>query len=309
MRRVLRAGADELLFLPLDPGDVTRALLKISEAAGAANITRAGVVVSVDEHGGRRGCHQPDGQPGARAAHELGKRVAVVDLDLQSGGLSVFLNLEPERTIMLLMSAEKKLDSIQLESALTKHDRASTCWPRPSGSRMRAGLRRAIGAVLDLMRQLFDFVIVDCGRISRELGGSLGTFRSPAVHARPNDSRDPLRLALHRLIRGWALNVEPSFVLSRHSLDHPITEEQITHTLARPIFANIPRDEKTLERVQLSGPGSLEDGAQLPLAHERRRAGPPLAGGRRLRQRRRPDGQDCFAPVLSDRGAHLEDNP
>ena len=31
MRRILRAGADELLFLPLDPGDATRALLKISE--------------------------------------------------------------------------------------------------------------------------------------------------------------------------------------------------------------------------------------------------------------------------------------
>ena len=32
MRRVLRAGADELLFLPLDPGDATRALLKVSES-------------------------------------------------------------------------------------------------------------------------------------------------------------------------------------------------------------------------------------------------------------------------------------
>jgi DNA-binding NarL/FixJ family response regulator len=31
MKRVLRAGADELLFLPLDPGDATRALFKISE--------------------------------------------------------------------------------------------------------------------------------------------------------------------------------------------------------------------------------------------------------------------------------------
>ena len=31
MKRVIRAGADELLFLPLDPGDLTRALLKVSE--------------------------------------------------------------------------------------------------------------------------------------------------------------------------------------------------------------------------------------------------------------------------------------
>ena len=31
MKRVIRAGADELLFLPLDHGDLTRALLKVSE--------------------------------------------------------------------------------------------------------------------------------------------------------------------------------------------------------------------------------------------------------------------------------------
>ena len=39
MKRVLRAGADELLFLPLDPGDATRALLKISESRGAKKFT------------------------------------------------------------------------------------------------------------------------------------------------------------------------------------------------------------------------------------------------------------------------------
>ena len=32
MKRALRSGADEILFLPLDPGEATRALLKISEA-------------------------------------------------------------------------------------------------------------------------------------------------------------------------------------------------------------------------------------------------------------------------------------
>ena len=35
MRRILRAGADELLFMPLDAGDATRALLKISETPAA----------------------------------------------------------------------------------------------------------------------------------------------------------------------------------------------------------------------------------------------------------------------------------
>jgi len=39
--------------------------------------------------------------------YALSKRVALVDLDLQSGGLAVTLNLEPERTIMALAEGDK----------------------------------------------------------------------------------------------------------------------------------------------------------------------------------------------------------
>ena len=65
---------------------------------------------------------------------------------------------------MPLMRLDQKLDSIQLESALTKH---------PSGVYLLAAPKRieegelvsdiTVGTVLDLMRQLFDYVIVDCG--------------------------------------------------------------------------------------------------------------------------------------------------
>ena len=47
MRRILRAGADELLFLPLDMGDATRALLKISETRRRAERRAGGVIISM----------------------------------------------------------------------------------------------------------------------------------------------------------------------------------------------------------------------------------------------------------------------
>jgi len=47
MKRLLRAGADELLFLPLDPADTARALLKISEARWRTERREGGVVCSV----------------------------------------------------------------------------------------------------------------------------------------------------------------------------------------------------------------------------------------------------------------------
>src|SRR5260370_27057268 len=47
MKRVLRAGADELLFLPLDPGDATRALLKISETLRREEVHGTGSIISL----------------------------------------------------------------------------------------------------------------------------------------------------------------------------------------------------------------------------------------------------------------------
>src|SRR5579863_5200236 len=47
MKRALRSGADEILFLPLDPGEATRALLKISEARWRTERRAGGVIISV----------------------------------------------------------------------------------------------------------------------------------------------------------------------------------------------------------------------------------------------------------------------
>ena len=113
MRRNLRAGADELLFLPLDAGDATRALLKISETRRRGRTSGRGMILSmVSTLAGR--VTSLAGNIALALRYTFNKRVAVVDLDLQSGGMAVFLNLEPERTIMQLCEGDRRLDSIQL---------------------------------------------------------------------------------------------------------------------------------------------------------------------------------------------------
>jgi len=282
MRRILRAGADELLFLPLDAGDATRALLKISETRRKAERQAGGIIVSMVSTVGGVGVTSLTANLALALRYTLNKRVAVVDLDLQTGGLAVFLNLEPERTIMQLCESERKLDSIQLESALTKH---------PSGIYLLAAPKRiedselvsdkTIGAVLDLMRQLFDFVVVDCGGYIDE-NAVAAWERSDHLFYLLDQSIAAARCAwrfVDLFGRLGLSGVEPSFILGRYQAHHPISEEQITHTLGRPIYAKIPRDEKVLERVQLRaqdlwqvGPGSLLARAVEDLAR-------PLATG------------------------------
>jgi pilus assembly protein CpaE len=272
MKRVLRAGADELLFLPLDPGDATRALLKISETRRREEVhsnTAGGMIVSLVSLIGGTGVTSLAANLALALRYAFDKRVAVIDLDLQTGGLAVFLNLEPERTIMAMAEGTRKLDSIQLESALSKH---------ASGIYLLAAPKRiedselvsdaTVGATLDLMRQLFDFVIVDCGT-HIDANTVAAWERSSHLFYVLDQSIGAARCAWRfvDLVGRLGLpGIDPNFILSRYVPNHPITEDQLSHTLAKSIHSRIPRDEKILERVQLSAQDLWQVAPNSPLA-------------------------------------------
>ncbi|WP_422292548.1 AAA family ATPase [Candidatus Binatus sp.] len=270
MKRVLRAGADELLFLPLDPGDATRALLKISETRRREEVhVGGGTIVSLVSLIGGTGVTSLAANLALALRYAFDKRVAVVDLDLQTGGLSVFLNLEPERTIMTLTEGTRKLDSIQLESSLSKH--ASGIYLLAAPKRIEDSelvTDTTVGATLELMRQLFDFVIVDCGT-HIDSNTVAAWERSNHLFYVLDQSIGAARCAwrfVDLVGRLGLQGIEPNFILSRFVPGHPITEDQLSHTLAKAIHTRIPRDEKVLERVQLSAQDLWQVAPNSPLA-------------------------------------------
>ena len=270
MKRVLRAGADELLFLPLDPGDATRALLKISETRRREEVhVGGGTIVSLVSLIGGTGVTSLAANLALALRYAFDKRVAVVDLDLQTGGLSVFLNLEPERTIMTLTEGTRKLDSIQLESSLSKH--ASGIYLLAAPKRIEDSelvTDTTVGATLELMRQLFDFVIVDCGT-HIDSNTVAAWERSSHLFYVLDQSIGAARCAwrfVDLVGRLGLQGIEPNFILSRFVPGHPITEDQLSHTLAKAIHTRIPRDEKVLERVQLSAQDLWQVAPNSPLA-------------------------------------------
>jgi pilus assembly protein CpaE len=269
MKRALRAGADEIIFLPLDAGDATRVLLKISEDRWRAERRDGCVILSMTSVVGGVGVTSLAANIGLALRHVFDQRVALVDLNLQTGGLSVSLNLEPEVTMLPLARLDQKMDSIQLESALTKH---------PSGLYLLAAPKRieecelisdiTVGTILELMRQLFDYVIVDCGGHIDEI--------AVAAWERSDHLFYVLKQTVISARSAWRFidlyerlgisTLEPRFVLNNFQPAHPLGDKQIEATLGRSIFARIPSDSRAMERTELTAADIFESAPNSQVA-------------------------------------------
>ncbi len=256
IKQALRAGADETLFMPLHAGDTTRAMLKVSESRRRVEKQSGGNVISVMSLTGGVGVTSFTMNLALALRYRLERRVAVVDLDLQTGTLGVMLNVESENTLMALSGSDKVIDSIQLEAILTKSPSGIYVISAPKHVEQSEMVSEStVERVLDVMREMFDFVLVDCGNslsgnvvaawersdrlfylLDQSIAGSRCAFRFIEVFN---------RLGLPR--------IKPDFIMSRFMPNYTISAEQVSEALSRPIFAKIPRDDRVFERVELSG--------------------------------------------------------
>jgi pilus assembly protein CpaE len=254
MRRVLHAGADELLFLPLNAGDFTRALIKLSEGRRRAERVEGGSIFAVTSLAGGVGVTTLAANLALVMRYVFGQRAAVVDLDLQNGGLNLALHLDPEQTLASLIEFTSRLDSLKLEAALTKH--SSGVYLLAAPKRLDDAERVTdihVGEVLDLMRQLFDYVVVDCGSHVDE--NSVAAWeRCDELLYVVNQSLVSAHGArrFKQLFGNLGLRLdEPRFVLNRFDANHPITEQSIAESMGTRCFATLPRDDRMLEKMQL----------------------------------------------------------
>lgn len=256
MRRALRQGADELLFRPLDSGNLTRALLGVSEASRRAKKKNGGIICSLVSNTGGVGVTTLAANLGLALRYSLKKEVAFVDLHLQGGGLAVALDLSPSQGIMALGQTQRKLDSAALSAVLIKHASDAYLLAGPSGiEESELITEETVAAVLEVISELFNFVIVDCG--SYIDAKTLAVWeRSDYLFYVLEQSVIATRSAgrfLDLLTRMDRRQIEPAFILNKYVADYQIGEQQLVDALKEPIFARIPRDYNTLDRIQLTG--------------------------------------------------------
>lgn len=287
MRRVLRAGADEVLFAPLVQGDLIRPLLKVSEALRRSAWGKGGRTFSFTSMCGGTGVTTLCANVGLALLGAGGARVVLMDLALQEGGLSDLFGVEPERGILGLARLDHKPDSIGLEAALTKHPSGLYVLGAPARIEDSEEISETtVGNLFDLMRQIFDYIVIDCGDHVDQNSVAAWERSDEVIYVLEQSIS-----ATHRAVRFLELfkrlgidGMEPRLVLNRYQTSHPITETQIITTLKCPIYAHIPRDERVMEKSTATGrlpsqvaPNSALVGACAELAYRLAAAGQTTA--------------------------------
>ncbi len=256
MKKVLQAGADDILFWPLDPAPTTRLLLKIAGRRERLHNVRAGKLCAIASTIGGVGVTSVSANLALALRYAFEKRVAIVDLDFRSSGLSSYLSLEPVRNISWLAAPGREINSIELGSALTAHS---------SGIQVLAAsdfidgpgsiAEDVIAQIYAVMRQLFDYVIIDCGGA---IDNGVGETWKQC---------DQLLYVLEQSVNGircaWRFGqlfeqtkvslIKPRFVINRFDPNHPAGEEQVAYALSDSIFARIPADPRAMQRREARG--------------------------------------------------------
>ncbi len=261
IRTVLEAGAADFLSLPLNPQELNKALIKLSQTALRGPSARGQAVGNIITVCGARG-----GLGATTLAVNLAfslttltrADVALVDLDLQRGDVAAFLNLTPLNSIATIAEAKGAVDEIFLAGTLTRHPRGVFVLPAPT----QAEEADAVGhdhveLTLQLMRTQFSHTVVDT---PRTLTGAMLAALEQSDHILIlTDLSVPGVRAARRMIELLLrLNVSAPLIepVFSHVIPGPVTPQDAVRAIGKEPFLVIPRDDAAAS-------GAMNDGTPL----------------------------------------------
>ena len=162
--RAMRAGAHDFLCKPLKEIDIRAAVEKVFKlkAARQDKMSDGGRILSVFSNKGGNGTTTIAVNLADALVRFHGKKVALVDLVLSHGDVTMFFNVNPSYSIIDLAKNAQKADYDFLHTLLVKHSSGVYILADPpmieDAEHISAG---QVKDVLDTLRSMFDFIIVD----------------------------------------------------------------------------------------------------------------------------------------------------
>ncbi len=163
------AGVDDVLVLPQLAETISFAIRKAHETGGRSGAVTPydsdvprGRVVTVFSPKGGTGKTVLSTNLAALLAHRSGKRVLLVDLDLQFGDAAIMLGVDPTTTMYELVQAPGELDAGKLAAYTTRHKSGLDLLAapiRPEDAELVTESK--VLRILEVARETYDIVVVD----------------------------------------------------------------------------------------------------------------------------------------------------
>jgi len=161
----MRAGAQEFLSQPIDSGELKKAIekvVKIKEQTKTQPGTGGGRIISVFSKKGGLGVTTLTVNLGIALSQMANEKTALVDLDLQLGDVSSFLNLSPDYSILDACNEDGGVDAVKLQSCMFRHESGVFVLAEPKNPAESENISSSqINQILKLLKSMFSYVLVD----------------------------------------------------------------------------------------------------------------------------------------------------
>lgn len=123
VRRLFRAGVSDVLSFPINHAELSSALAAAKRNALPVEPVSAetGKIISILKTGGGVGATTVAINLARELAHKQAGRIALIDMDVQFGGVEVSLDIEPRLNFSDAVRAGARLDGTMLQSMMTRH--------------------------------------------------------------------------------------------------------------------------------------------------------------------------------------------
>jgi pilus assembly protein CpaE len=255
--RCMRAGTREFLTEPISsdalPDALVRASARRSEALRSKRLTGK-LLVFAGAKGGA-GVTTVASNFAIALKEESGQHIALVDVNLHLGDVSVLLGLAPKFNILDALASGNRMDRELISTLLIDYDPKLSVLAGPD--QFQAGVSADAGNVrklLNIMRARFSYVVVDGGSALRPQAETL--FEAADTVYLVTQAEIPSLRNAQRILSHLQMQGRPSVevVVNRFDSRHTgINEAQIEKALTVPLKWKLPEDYPLVRRSNDTG--------------------------------------------------------
>ncbi|MHC1789953.1 AAA family ATPase [Solidesulfovibrio sp.] len=253
LMRLMRQGVREFFPQPVSHEEVRMALWRFKERRETRlgpRRSKQGRIVSIfGAKGGVGTTSLAVNLAAACQTHKPGATVALMDMNLPFGEAQLFLDIAPKYHWGEVLGNISRLDATYLMSVMSRHPSGIYLLAPPSRlDDLQMATPENISRLLELMRQVFDTVVIDLGMYLDEITLKVMDMSDAIVLVSVQNL--PCLANVRRFLDNirhaeTGLEEKLKIVVNRHLEESDLVVEDMEKALGLPVFWRVPNDYKT----------------------------------------------------------------